>query len=732
MGYHEAQVTEIDFESNVKRVKFHFWKLSSDRDEWIEVGSPRIAPHVSYISFLPNNTLQIYISDEQLPPYLLKHSYTPRPLDGYGGSKKKNSDRGKGPSPTPSNVSSSLPLKRKIERMESSNTSERAEVKTDGPKKALPFPQSTIDYLNTWMDEHRGNPFPDCVEKAKIVADTGLSKRQVGDWLARARKKMRDKFDRIQNQDKAAAKPPTDLRSMDSISSSPTKVENLLLELKHRVHEPPKALPPTLSVEAQSDSQKTTIKDLEAYMKTWLSRPENACNMMPSLDQKEKIIQETGIEKKRLEGWFFRARKRMRREQEAKSNSSQAPQPSAATSAITSGTQSGVGSTSGVALTGQQRPPMNAAQSLSAVPTGVSISPMTAKTASGPAPPTKSNATMTVAQPLKSGAVSQRVLPSPPKAGQANAAPTASSSPPSKKPLGLTEEAKRHLSRWLSEHVSNPYPSREEKDAMMSLLGILDERKLEGWFCRARKRLKESKQKSSSLPGTNQAVPIRSQASQSLKSSEHVLHPSGHTPGRHHQVNSAAPSSGSTLVNSSPFASLLNAATSELTPQSQRQAGSHPPTAEQSQRPPSYGAAHHGFTPPSDDVSSKYRNLGAREQAILSSFQQLQSMDVSASRGASEQQSYQQPYGHQQDAHTEYQSYQHSQAHLPAHHNDYQQSADYSSQHQQHASQADYQGQYQQSQAQPSEYQYYQSAESQQQHQGYHTSWQQHHNSYQR
>ena len=46
MGYHEAQVTELDFKSNVKRVKFHFWKLSCDRDEWIEVGSPKIAPHV--------------------------------------------------------------------------------------------------------------------------------------------------------------------------------------------------------------------------------------------------------------------------------------------------------------------------------------------------------------------------------------------------------------------------------------------------------------------------------------------------------------------------------------------------------------------------------------------------------------------------------------------------------------------------------------------------------------
>lgn len=47
VGYHEAQVVELDLESNVKRIKFHFWKLPTDRDEWIAVGSPRIAPHVS-------------------------------------------------------------------------------------------------------------------------------------------------------------------------------------------------------------------------------------------------------------------------------------------------------------------------------------------------------------------------------------------------------------------------------------------------------------------------------------------------------------------------------------------------------------------------------------------------------------------------------------------------------------------------------------------------------------
>ena len=55
----------------------------------------------------------------------------------------------------------------------------------------------------------------------------------------------------------------------------------------------------------------------------------------------------------------------------------------------------------------------------------------------------------------------------------------------------LTPVAKTCLSRWLSDHSENPYPTRGEKDTMMSLLGI-DKGKLEGWFRRARKKLKKS------------------------------------------------------------------------------------------------------------------------------------------------------------------------------------------------------------------------------------------------
>ena len=39
-----ANVVKVDFSGSVKRIMFHFAKTSSDRDEWVEFGSPRIAP----------------------------------------------------------------------------------------------------------------------------------------------------------------------------------------------------------------------------------------------------------------------------------------------------------------------------------------------------------------------------------------------------------------------------------------------------------------------------------------------------------------------------------------------------------------------------------------------------------------------------------------------------------------------------------------------------------------
>ena len=49
-------------------------------------------------------------------------------------------------------------------------------------------------------------------------------------------------------------------------------------------------------------------------MQSWISRPENEDNLMPSLQQKQQIMEEIGVDKKRLEGWFYRTRKKLKQE----------------------------------------------------------------------------------------------------------------------------------------------------------------------------------------------------------------------------------------------------------------------------------------------------------------------------------------------------------------------------------------------------------------------------------
>jgi len=59
---------------------------------------------------------------------------------------------------------------------------------------------------------------------------------------------------------------------------------------------------------------KPSSAELNTFMQTWISRPENKDSLMPSLQQKQQIIEELGVDKKRLEGWFYRARKKLKQE----------------------------------------------------------------------------------------------------------------------------------------------------------------------------------------------------------------------------------------------------------------------------------------------------------------------------------------------------------------------------------------------------------------------------------
>jgi len=688
VGYHEGQVMELDFKSHVKRVKFHFWKLSSDRDEWIDVGSPRIAPH---------------------------HSYTPRPLEGYGN---KTSDRKKCSNGlSSSNVATgALPQKRKIDHFVLAKSSECTEATVDESKTAFQFEKSTIDHLNSWVSHHSANPFPSISEKERIIADTGLSKRQLGDWMARARKKLRrttHQLNKHSNQDKAQTPGETfaDVTSVKSIQSSPTKVENLLLALRNplpqqnRCHEGTeqgsvqetiqamqhqtaiedtfksaekvcKSTQTELAGERQlgGEKLKTPIKELETYMKRWLSCSENKGNLMPSLDQKEKIIEETGIEKKRLEGWFFRARKKMKK-QDSRTVSQVSHKPG----------------TTSTALNEDLNNKTNMGHILP--PTGINLMLMTVNESSH-----------------ISGNVVNKNTPE--KVGEANTFHVRSN-PEEKSPgdftlsvssavKGLTDEAKRYLKSWLSEHSSNPYPSREEKNTMLSCLGIENARgakMLEGWFCRARKKMKQSSSSNFIQLKTTKKSDVSHVGGNPTSLDEHMSRSSCHNSYDTNDIDQSEES----FTTSSNFTSLLNAAKSELGVNSRTEMAAPQPPIEAARfsledsssrklqqihvaippraakldlgthssqsspacdimQPSGKTASHqsieaskfqrteslmikgsqnpqestvpnvkclpHELKSSTSDINNEFRSLGTREQAILSSFQSLQSVEI--------------------------------------------------------------------------------------------------------
>ena len=52
----------------------------------------------------------------------------------------------------------------------------------------------------------------------------------------------------------------------------------------------------------------------------------------------------------------------------------------------------------------------------------------------------------------------------------------------------LSEKAKTHINKWIEEHSSHPFPTREEKDAWIKLFSIEKDYLLDGYLHRARKK----------------------------------------------------------------------------------------------------------------------------------------------------------------------------------------------------------------------------------------------------
>ena len=79
-------------------------------------------------------------------------------------------------------------------------------------------------FKKQWLYEHRNNPFPTPDEKDEIIAATGLSGRQVKDWMAGARRRQKkNPVDVVANPALEKKQKREDIIEKVSTSTSTTK-----------------------------------------------------------------------------------------------------------------------------------------------------------------------------------------------------------------------------------------------------------------------------------------------------------------------------------------------------------------------------------------------------------------------------------------------------------------------------------------------------------------------------
>lgn len=170
-----------------------------------------------------------------------------------------------------------------------------ANIQSQASSKKIGFPKAIVDYLNNWFEQHIDNPFPTQQQKLIMMATTGLNKRQLSDWLSKARKKQK-----LQTEgDKVASK----------VNAESEKLENLLLQLKGGVstaaqgptaagnpavqNAAPMMIPgtntstPFKAASAKPPSPNTVVglsEDTKRYLQKWLT--DHKLNPFPTKEQK--------------------------------------------------------------------------------------------------------------------------------------------------------------------------------------------------------------------------------------------------------------------------------------------------------------------------------------------------------------------------------------------------------------------------------------------------------------
>ena len=131
------------------------------------------------------------------------------------------------------------------------------------------------------------------------------------------------------------------------------------------------AVTTTAKEESSENAILPSSDDLKTFVEAWLARPENAqvsSTLLPTAKDKEEIIRGCGVDKKRLEGLFYRMRKKLKQKADG------------ATAVAATGASDGLKAADG-----------GSAANSSTVP----ASPQTAATAAAPAPTTTTGADAT-------------------------------------------------------------------------------------------------------------------------------------------------------------------------------------------------------------------------------------------------------------------------------------------------------------------------------------------------
>ena len=156
-------------------------------------------------------------------------------------------------------------------------------------------------YLERWYETHSSHPFPTKRQKERMLIDMGLlpeDMKKMEGWLSRKRVRSRKRLKQwnYSEEMKETTIVEEEKKSLDHTT------EKVAVEKPKPSSVPPKSQP--------------TSAEVDNYLYEWMSRPCNQNNFAPKQTERKVMETESGIEDRRIESWFYRLRKRLKRQAE--------------------------------------------------------------------------------------------------------------------------------------------------------------------------------------------------------------------------------------------------------------------------------------------------------------------------------------------------------------------------------------------------------------------------------